>query len=132
MAISKLQYRGHMDKRAVESAIEGWSNDQIAALIVSASRLLQQRLESRASSPQSEWSAVTSVAPGGKGSAASTAAGAGVPSASAGVAAKGHKGLGKGLQRPFVCNFGCLYCEQACTRNKWNHSNHRCYHHRRM
>ena len=71
MAISKLQNRGHMDKRAVESAIEGWSNDQIAALIVSASRLLQLRLESRASSPQSEWSTVTSVAPGGKGSASS-------------------------------------------------------------
>ena len=122
MAISKLQHRGHMDKRAVESAIEGWSNDQIAALIVSATRLLQLRLESRASSPQSEWSTVTSVTPGGKGSASSsTAAGAGVPAAASGVSAKGQKGLGKGLQRPFVCNFRCLYCEQACTRNKWNH-----------
>lgn len=55
-----------MDKRAVESAIESWSNEQIAALIVSASRLLQLRLESREASPESEWSAVTSVTTGGK------------------------------------------------------------------
>ena len=129
----KLQNRGHMDKRAVESAIESWSNQQIAALIVSASRLLQLRLESREASPESEWSTVTSVTPGGKGSASSsTAAGSAEPTVAFGVPGKGKKGLGKGLQRPFVCNFGCLYCEQPCTRNKWNHSNHRCYHHRRM
>ena len=76
MTISKLQYRWHMDKRAVEAAIEEWSNEQLAALLVSISRLLQQRLESRDPSPQSEWSTVTSVAPGGKGySGHSTAAG---------------------------------------------------------
>ena len=129
----KLQNRGHMDKRAVESAIENWSNEQIAALIVSASRLLQLRLESREASPDSEWSAVTSVTPGGKGStSSSTAAGPGEPTVAFGAPGKGNKGLGKGLQRPFVCSFRCLYCEQPCTRNKWNHSNHRCYHHRRM
>ena len=122
-----------MDKRAVESAIESWSNQQIAALIVSASRLLQLGLESREASPESEWSAVTSVTTGGKGGAtSSTAAGSGEPTVASGAPGKGKKGLGKGLQRPFVCNFGCLYCEQPCTRNKWNHSNHRCYHHRRM
>ena len=105
-----------MDKRAVEVAFESWSNEQIAALLVSVSRLLQLRLESREASPESEWSAVTSVTVGGKGGASSSTA----------------AGPGEQLQRPFVCNFQCLYCEGPCTRNKWNHTNHRCYHHRRM
>ena len=122
-----------MDKRAVEVAIESWSNEQIAALLVSVSRLLQLRLESREASPESEWSAVTSVTVGGKGGASSsTAAGPGEQATASAGPSKGQKGLGKGLQRPFVCNFQCLYCEGPCTRNKWNHTNHRCYHHRRM
>ena len=122
-----------MDKRAVESTIENWSNEQIAALIVSASRLLELRLEFREASPDSEWSAVTSVTPCRKDStSSSTAAGLGEPTVTFHLPGKGNKGLGKGLQRPFVCSFRYLYCEQPCTRNKWNHSNHRCYHYRRM
>ena len=89
-----------MDKRAVEVAIESWSNEQIAALLVSVSRLLQLRLESREASPDSEWSAVTSVTVGGKGGASSsTAAGPGEQATASAGPSKGQKGLGKGLQR---------------------------------
>ncbi len=133
MTISKLQYRWHMDKRAVEAAIEEWSNEQLAALLVSISRLLQQRLESRDPSPQSEWSTVTSVAPGGKGySGHSTAAGSSETAHPPIQTAPPLKGKGKGLQMPFQCNFCCSHCGWACTRNKWGHTNHRCYQHRRM
>lgn len=140
VTISKLQYRWHMEKRAVEAAIEEWSNEQLAALLVSISRLLQQRLESRDQSPQSEWSTVTSVAPGGKGyrghstaAVSSEAAHPPIQTAHPPIQTPPPpKGKGKGLQMPFQCNFCCLHCGWACTRNKVGHTNHRCYRHRRM
>lgn len=42
----------------------------------------------------------------------------------------GSRGRDAGPIAPFVCGYTCQFCEAVCSRNKTNHSHHRCRQHR--
>ena len=41
----------------------------------------------------------------------------------------GGRGRDAGPIAPFVCGYSCQFCQEVCSRNKTNHSHHRCRQH---
>ena len=44
----------------------------------------------------------------------------------------GSRGRDAGPIAPFVCGYSCQFCQEVCSRNKTNHSHHRCRQHRHL
>ena len=122
----KLSESGEMSLDSAQ--LRQFSTERLIHLIIEAEQIIQSRLRTGLHQPegQNEWEFVSEHA----GAAPGLDRPPPDPAVTSRAQAAGYYRTEE-LLVPFICPYRCAFCQERCTRNRPEHSHHRCYCHRR-